>query len=642
MTPIRIAFISGFVFLVTLALGLLFVQFIEQDRQLEQQQAITQTIAPYTQNLQRQLNHSLSATFALAALIRQFKGVDNFETIAADFIESYGGILSLQLAPEGIVQQMYPSSSNDGLGSEHNLLENSPWQTQALLAQAQGQLTVAGPFAGEFGTELVGLLPVFLVDDLGREQFWGFTVVVLDMNQVISLSNLEVLLEQGFDYTLSNLHVDTQTLTTLASSTRVPFETAVAYEFETSQGTWILNISQKEPDSFVASFLVEIALVGLISALISGLTFALLRQPIMLQNQVEVRTQQLQESEERYRNLVELSPEPILVHANEKFVYLNAAAVQLLGAKDESILLGKPIFNLILPDMHNATKKRIQQIYQGHRPSERLDIQIQRLDGRILEVEVSSMPIRYLEQPASQAILRDVTERKKLERLKSELISNVSHELRTPLTAIKGYTEILISEDENSLSQQQLDFLNIVAQNSNRLTNLINNLLDIESLDAGKLSGELDTLDLSDVLRTVAQALKVNADEKGLDFEVDLEAGVLIKGDEGRLVQAFSNLVANAIKYTPQGLVSIHSRTKDNEALVEIRDSGIGIAETDLVKLFERFFRSSDKYVRKVGGTGLGLAIAKAAIESHDGRINVESKIQQGTTFLVHLPLYEG
>lgn len=639
MTSVRVALISAVVFLATLVVGLLFVQFLEQGRATEEQRAVTQTIAPYAQNLQRQLNHSLSATFALAALIRQFKGVDNFETIAADFIESYGGILSLQLAPNGIVEQMYPEP--DGDIPAHHVLEDSPWQTAALAAQAQKELMVAGPFEGSFGLELVGLLPVFLVDDLGREQFWGFTIAVLNLNLVIGLSNMDALLEQGFDYTLAYLGDDPPAPVVFKYSNAEFLENAVSYEFETSHGTWVLSTSQNVSESFVATFLVEVGLVGLFSALITGLTFALLRQPILLKKQVDLRTRQLRESEERYRNLVELSPEPILVHANEKFVYLNAAAVQLLGASSEQQLLNQSLFDFILKERHEAARERIHQIYKGHRFSERLDIKMQRLDHKIIDVEVSSMPIRFLDQNASQALLRDVTERKKLERLKSELISNVSHELRTPLTAIKGYTEMLLSDDEDAMSQQQQDFLKIVSQNTNRLTNLINDLLDIESLDSGKLSGELDILDLSDVLRTVAQILKVNADEKGLAFDVDLEAGVLIKGDEGRLVQAFSNLAANAIKYTPEGSVTIKSSTQGDEALVEISDSGIGIAEEDLGRLFERFFRSDDKYVREVGGTGLGLAIAKAAIESHEGRIDVESQLQKGTTFLVHLPLFK-
>lgn len=637
MTSVRVALISAVVFLATLVIGLLFVQFLEQGRATEEQRAVTQTIAPYAQSLQRQLNHSLSATFALAALIRQFKGVDNFETIAADFIESYGGILSLQLAPNGIVEQMYPEP--DGGIPAHHVLEDSPWQTAALAAQTQEALMVAGPFEGNFGLELVGLLPVFLVDDLGREQFWGFTIAVLNLNLVIGLSNMDALLEQGFDYTLAYLGDDPQTPVVFKYSDSEFLENAVSYEFETSHGAWVLSTSQNVAESFVTTFLAEIGLVGLFSALITGLAFALLRQPILLKKQVDLRTRQLRESEERYRNLVELSPEPILVHADEKFVYLNAAAVRLLGAADEQQLLNKSLFDFILKERHQAARERIHQIYKGRRFSERLDIKIQRLDHKIIDVEVSSMPIRFLDQNASQALLRDVTERKKLERLKSELISNVSHELRTPLTAIKGYTEMLLGDDEDAMSRQQQDFLNIVAQNANRLTNLINDLLDIESLDSGKLTGELDILDLSDVLRTVAQALKVNADEKGLAFEVDLEAAVLIKGDEGRLVQAFSNLAANAIKYTPQGSVTIKSSTQGDEALVEISDSGIGIAEEDLGKLFERFFRSDDKYVREVGGTGLGLAIAKAAIESHEGRIEVKSQLQKGTTFFVYLPL---
>ena len=109
---------------------------------------------------------------------------------------------------------------------------------------------------------------------------------------------------------------------------------------------------------------------------------------------------------------------------------------------------------------------------------------------------------------------------------------------------------------------------------------------------------------------------------------------------EVAFVQADSS-TSNAIKYTPEGSVTIKSSTQGDEALVEISDSGIGIAEEDLGRLFERFFRSDDKYVREVGGTGLGLAIAKAAIESHEGRIDVESQLQKGTTFLVHLPLFK-
>jgi signal transduction histidine kinase len=208
---------------------------------------------------------------------------------------------------------------------------------------------------------------------------------------------------------------------------------------------------------------------------------------------------------------------------------------------------------------------------------DKTELTIIRKDGREVILELSTRPIWQGGQIVGiQGIARDITERKELERLKSDFISTVSHELRTPLTSIKGYVDLVLAGDVGPLTPEQKEFLTIVSQNTTRLTELINDLLEIERLESGRIEFEFDELDLAEVLENVARSLHVNAEQKGLEFLTEIPSGLKVRGDRDSLTQVFLNLLSNAIKYTPAGTVELRAHQEDDTVVVEVRDTGIG------------------------------------------------------------------
>lgn len=263
-------------------------------------------------------------------------------------------------------------------------------------------------------------------------------------------------------------------------------------------------------------------------------------------------------------------------------------------------------------------------------------------DGRLIAVSLTVSPIRDAAGRVIGAatIARDVTDRKALERMKEEFVGTVSHELRTPLAAIKGFIELVADGEAGPVTDTQREFLEISARNADRLTSLINDLLDVNRMESSGLELREDPVDLGDVLREVTANFRLAAEAKGLAFR---PAGPKelprIIGDRDRLVQVFDNLVSNAIKYTPGGEVSIDARVREAEVEIVVQDTGIGLSPEEQVQLFTKFFRGGHRIAREAGGTGLGLVIAKAIVERHRGRITVESEPGAGTRFRVSLPL---
>jgi PAS domain S-box-containing protein len=348
--------------------------------------------------------------------------------------------------------------------------------------------------------------------------------------------------------------------------------------------------------------------------------------------------EELKASEERYRDLFENANDGIyILDRAGRIVSFNRKAEEITGYTLEEVR-GQS-YTLFLPPGPERKKARRAFLKNMRGQPDKTELTIIRKDGREVILELSTRPIWQGGQIVGiQGIGRDITERKELERLKSDFISTVSHELRTPLTSIKGYVDLVLAGDVGPLTPEQKEFLTIVSQNTTRLTELINDLLEIERLESGKIEFEFAELDLAEVLENVARSLHVNAEQKGLEFLTEIPSGLKVRGDRERLAQVFLNLLSNAIKYTPAGTVELRAHQEDDAVVVEVRDTGIGLSESDLQKLFQKFFRSDNPYVRKVGGTGLGLSIAKAIVERHGGTITVTSQLGQGSTFTVRLP----
>ena len=248
----------------------------------------------------------------------------------------------------------------------------------------------------------------------------------------------------------------------------------------------------------------------------------------------------------------------------------------------------------------------------------------------------------------------------RLEKIKSDFISIVSHELRTPLTSIKNSVDIILSGRAGELPEKVGGFLGMAKRNIQRLSEIINDLLDISKIEAGKLDFNFEMLDINTVIDNVCASLSALVKEKDLVLNCEcVKDFPQINGDSKRLEQVLTNLVSNAIKFTENGkTISIKSKVcnaseinKNNQfaneleklsgdyVLVSVKDEGIGIAEADVVRAFDKFAQIENSLSRKVGGTGLGLPIAKQLLEKHNGMIWCESELGKGSEFIFALPL---
>ena len=340
----------------------------------------------------------------------------------------------------------------------------------------------------------------------------------------------------------------------------------------------------------------------------------------------------------------------------------NAGAEHIFGYTAEEIM-GKPINVLAPPAQTEEPGTLLRRVLDGEGVAHHETVRV-RKDGQIINVSLTVSPMR--DGAGSivgvSAIARDITERKRaeaererllvlereqnerlreLDRLKDEFVALVSHELRTPLTSIRGYLELVLDGEAGDVSDEQRQFLGVVERNADRLLALVGDLLFLAQIEAGKLSLEVGAVDLGAVASESIDAARPLADDKDITLSLAIGPVPLLAGDGARIGQLVDNLVSNAIKFTPEGgRVDVRARARNGTAVIEVRDSGIGIPVDEQERLFERFFRSSNAAERQIPGTGLGLAISKAIVEAHGGKIAVKSEVDVGTTFKVSLPVH--
>jgi PAS domain S-box-containing protein len=364
----------------------------------------------------------------------------------------------------------------------------------------------------------------------------------------------------------------------------------------------------------------------------------------------------------RYRLLAEQLPGVAYVEALQasSAMYISPRIEHLTGYRAEEWIDDPNFFERVL---HPDDRARVRDAFAQARA--RLEpivceYRIVRGDGTIVWVNDDAR-IAYDEEGASlfiQGYMTDVTERKasdaelarllELERahneqlreldvMKDEFVALVSHELRTPLTAIQGFTELVLDGTTGELNDEQRAALTSVDRNSARLFRLINDLLFVAQVNAGKLNVAIEDVDLAAV---AAEAItdarpRAAAAEVALEFECTLAPTV--RADRVRLAQVFDNLISNAIKFTPPGgRVGLSVSRVGEDAMIVVADSGMGITPEDQQRLFTRFFRT--KTAAKIDGTGLGLSITKAILDAHHGSISVESEVGHGTRFTVTVP----
>ncbi len=346
----------------------------------------------------------------------------------------------------------------------------------------------------------------------------------------------------------------------------------------------------------------------------------------------------LQKSEEKFTKVFRSSPDPIVIVTPEgAYLEMNEAFVDLLGYSRQDLLENTIDALGIWTD--SADYKHYVQQVQATGRVQNLEYTLQSRFERSLRVLLSAEQIDIQGQPCMIVILKDITERHEIERMKHEFISIVSHELRTPLTAIRGFLGLLGTGLYDQKPEKAKRMIDLALTSSDRLVRLINDILDLERLDSGKAPLVMEYADSAMLVQKAIEGIQAIADESTITFLVAAaSAQVWVAPDA--MIQTLTNLVSNAIKFSPPGeTVWISVRLSGNHLLFSVRDHGRGIPADKLETIFERFQQVDASDARQKGGTGLGLAICRSIVQQHGGQIWAESILGKGSTFYFRLPL---
>jgi PAS domain S-box-containing protein len=359
--------------------------------------------------------------------------------------------------------------------------------------------------------------------------------------------------------------------------------------------------------------------------------------------------QEVNKSKTYIENLVENAGDVIVSSdLEDRILTWNRGAQVTLGySKDEAI--GKHLSILLPPERFHVLEE-IRAKVQVSGTLRDLEVRGKKKDGKIIYLSLSVSPIRDLEDKivGFLRIAKDITEKKgyerrlkELDKMKSDFVSNVSHELRTPLTSIKGSVDNMLDGLTGSLDEKQVRYLARIKSNADRLSRLINDLLDLSKIEAGRIDVRPTTLPMKALAEEIAEHLKPLAAEKFIRIEVAApDPGITVWADRDKVIQVLMNLIGNAFKFTPHnGKVTVAVAKHENEWVqISVADTGPGILPEESGKIFAKFYQIADADKDKPKGSGLGLAISKALIEMHGGRIWVESEMGKGSTFSFTLP----
>jgi PAS domain S-box-containing protein len=356
-----------------------------------------------------------------------------------------------------------------------------------------------------------------------------------------------------------------------------------------------------------------------------------------LSEEIQTRTR-MEETLQQLAAIVESSDDAIFATTPEGLILTwNPGAERLYGYTRNEVL-GKHVS--LLHARKEQEADLMDKIGKGERVSQLESVKLTK-DGREIDVSLTISPIldRKGQMIGASRIARDITDRKLLDRMKDEFVGTVSHELRTPLTAIKGFIELVLDGDAGPVPETQREFLEVAARNADRLGSLINDILDVSRIESERFEIRIQPTDLAAVLEDVMATFRVMAHTKGLSLRMEVANLPKVLGDAARLVQVFSNLMSNAIKYTPKGEVGIKAMVGHDGVEVVVHDTGIGLTAEEQSQLFTKFFRGRNPVVSESGGTGLGLVIVKAIVEKHQGAIEVATRPGEGTRFRIVLPV---
>lgn len=592
-----------------------------QYRHLEEQRFLRAQAYEMKAVLLAELNASLHLASGLASYVPAKQG----RLVAAELQPWLQGLFAqgrhirnIGLAPDNRIAFLYPLAGNESaLGLYYpDVAEQWPL-IQRIIESREPRLD--GPLnLVQGGRGLVYRVPVYLPD----QRYWGLISTVIDFDRLIA--HLQALARKR-DLSIAWLPFDAPAVDA-SSSVRLPVSLAGAQ--------WQLQVSAAPQPAL--SLLLARALgwsVALLITLLAGWMMHLQLRRASL-------AQALNRSQQDFMRAFDMAPQGMaMLNASAQLVEANQALCQLLKRR-RGELLGAALSDYCLPDDREVVRRHLAQNAEQARTGWTMQLLDAEQSAVDVECNVSWLGLSATGESLCILHLQDITERLRLQRLQREFIASVSHELRTPLTAIAGSLGLLSGGALGEVPQAMQPLLNIAHSNSLRLQELINDLLDMERLMAGKMRYDIREQPLWPLLEDAIAHNQPYADQYQVVLELfgePVEASVAV--DSQRLAQVLANLLSNAAKFSrPGSVVTVQARVDGDCVRISVNDRGIGIHEEFRNRIFSRFAQADAGDARQQGGTGLGLAICKELVEAMSGQIGYESQAQQGSTFWFELP----
>ncbi|MDX1457071.1 MAG: ATP-binding protein [Marinobacter sp.] len=598
--------------------------FLEQERV-----DVTRQLAVLRARLEGSINENIQTIRGLVAVIATEPSIDQsrFEEIAEVVMQHRQELRNIAAAPDMVIRLMYPIEGNEAaVGLDYRSIA-AQWPKVKQAAES-GRLVLAGPVdLVQGGQGFIGRVPVFARPEAGEQaQFWGLVSAVIDVESLYKVAGLNDM--PDLRVALRKTDASGNPGEVFFGDRRVFDQTQTTLPVPVAGGLWEIAAMPTGGWPSKADNAVEFR------AMLVGAASLILLPGIWL----TVSIQRERTSQQRLQALFELSPMgmALIDRRSGKFIRLNQALINMSGYS-ESRLKANGI-GQILVEPHDGYP------WQGLQDGDRFGP----VESRCLRSQQEAMPVllagTLLRDTGGGtlvwAVMQDISEQKRVERMKSEFVATVSHELRTPLTSIAGSLKLITEGLVGELPDKAQQMVSIAQKNSERLTHLINDLLDMDKLISGKMRFNIRACPLAVLMRTSLDGIEAYAMDHDVTLNYENRAGnALVRADEERFQQVMDNLLSNAIKYSPAGgQVSVVATQLGQTVQIAVCDQGPGIPEHFHSYVFEKFAQADSSDRRVKGGTGLGLAITRGLLELMEGTIRFETREGQGTCFYITLP----